>query len=298
MGDSAVTQFEYYSDGTKVELVTRYDPNRTITEVRKAGPDGTVTEKLRSPTKAANDATLILSTNVVPEYGFGLMASVWLAYASSCYYDSANPEAVEPVSYLGPGFKEQHVNIKADWRLLNGRTPFIERSVEFADGFHYLQKGREFSKEPYPPPFDKGFTNCVYSVTQWTNISGSRFPLSWEVLQFKPDLDSGELKTRAHTYGRATEIGLEDVPMPQPSDLPQNTRIIDKTLEAQGIPIPTYAYMTTNGRVQSIAELRKQDLFQIALQNVSARVQKGISARVQKGTELERVFSEDFGPVV
>ena len=31
---------------------------------------------------------------------------------------------------------------------------------------------------------------------------------------------------------------------------------------------------------------------------MSAGVQKGISARVQKGTDLERVFSEDFGPVV
>jgi hypothetical protein len=127
-----------------------------------------------------NVATGIVSASPVPRFPFSGAESAgatWLAYASGCYFRLLTNDVVEPPVSFGvtssygrypmPG---DHVSKRA---LIGQRgnglgTP---ARVDYLEGAE-----NPFTKQPYPPPFDLGFTNTAFQIVSVTNVFGTEFP--------------------------------------------------------------------------------------------------------------------------
>jgi hypothetical protein len=145
----------------------------------------TVSEKKRKagaidPTRHAdNSGTASISEGEI-FYNAALpeVPPVWLAYGSSCFFDSHKEELVEPamvqdgtgVEYGRAGSRK----LKA-LRSMSDHFPFLPtRVVYLSDGQLYDFNGKLIR---YEPPYDHGFTNAVYEVHSITNHNGLELPL-------------------------------------------------------------------------------------------------------------------------
>ncbi len=246
INDPVIEFFQHCFDGKNSSLLVKY--------------------VAQSPLKVANEATLMLNSGPVPEYGYGMISEVWLAYASACFYQRLANGHSPPVFDMGGGFRESHQMVKSDWRLTKTAPPLLDYMRDFADGFRYSEEDGKLLKQQLPSPFNRGYTNSIYSVILWTNHAGLTLPLQWRVVQYRPNLVTGRLEPIT-THGFTTAISMEGYASDFSPHMPKNTRIIDNTLEAQGSPVHTYAYMTTNGQIRTLAQLEQETDFIFALQD-------------------------------
>lgn len=264
--DPTVEFFEYRCDGTNSSLLIKYS-NHTNLLTAKPKDGQLMTTTNTEPPKIANEATLMLNTGPVPEYGCGMISEVWLAYASAPFYERSANGRTEPVFSMGSGFREHHLMVKSEWKLTASVPVLLERMCDFSDGFRYDEQDGTLLKERLPSPFDQEGTNAVYSVTRWTNYDGLILPSEWQVVQYKPNLQTGQLEPKLTTRGYTVSVDTSDPGMDFAPLVPKNTRVIDSTLEAQGIPIRSYAYLTSDGRLRTLAEMARDQDFQWALQD-------------------------------
>jgi hypothetical protein len=264
--DPAIESFEYRCDGTNSSLLIKYSPDYTNLITAKPNDRQLTTKTNTEPARIANEATLMLNTGPVPEYGYGMISEVWLAYASACFYEASTNGRTEPVFSMGGGFREHHLTVKSEWKLTTSVPALLERMNDFSDGFRYNEQDGVVIKERLPGPFDKEHTNVVYSVLSWTNYGGLTLPYEWQVVQYKPDFQTGQLEPQVTTRGYTDSVETSD---DQGTDFapfaPKNTRVIDSTLEAQGVPFGSYDYVTTNGKLRTVAEMAQDRNFKWAV---------------------------------
>jgi hypothetical protein len=246
MTDAAVEFFEYSCDGSNSTLLIKYLPNQ---ELKK---------KVR---EIVNEANLFVNTGVVPEYGLGLITHVWLAYASSCFYQRSTTNRTEPVFFMGSGFRENHLTVESTWQLSQEQPRVLTWMCDYSDGHRYWEEHDTLLKERLPPPFDKPATNAFYSVSSWTNLDNQHLPLEWSVVQYKPNLAKGFIEPRITTLGHTLSLGNGTSRAHFVQEMPLRTRVIDKTLEAKGLPIRQYGYLTTNGQLLTLAAIKAQPGF-------------------------------------
>ena len=258
MGDPRVEYFEYCCDGKNSSLLIKYFPG---------------------PVKLANQATLNLNTGPVPEYGNGQISQVWLAYASACFYQRSTPGRTDPVLNMGNGFRENHLKVKSEWKLTTSLPPVLEHMCDFSDGYRYNEQDGILLKEKWPSPFDKGSTNATYSVLQWTNYQGLTLPSEWQVIQYKPNLETGRLEPWVTTSGYTASVGTGAVDMNFAPSVPKVTRVIDNTLEAQGVPLRAYDYLAADGRLRTLAEIKRDPDFNLRFQEDAKKFQTAPATR-------------------
>jgi len=114
---------------------------------------------------------------------------IWLAYGSGTYLKSRTNNMIEPVTTLSVGGVEYDPLArflqKAEWELATV-APFLPTKViYYADGVIRV-RGVEAGR--FPPPFDNGFTNAIYEVIAFTNISGLAFPRVAVLTVFSPKI--------------------------------------------------------------------------------------------------------------
>ena len=265
MADNAVEYFEYWSDGVSSTLLTKYAPLTNLLVATRPLKNGVSLKTNSVPYKVLNDATLIINHGVIPEYGFGLITPVWLALASSCFYQCAVSNKSDPVIFIGPGFRESNLKVASGWRLADTPPRLLEWMCTICDGYKYHEEHDTLIKERLQSPFNKAFTNAWYSVLNWTNVNGLLIPREWTLIQLRPSAGRDFLETNMITSGRTEKVVLSEVEQDLGLPIPPNTRVLDRSLPSQGIPIREYAYFTTNGQLLSIPELKRQLNFPLML---------------------------------
>lgn len=240
MTDKAVDYFEYVNDGTNSEMLIKYNP-----------PDPL------SARKPINQASVIINSGAVPEYGFGLITPVWLACASSHFFHSAGKQ-IEPIFYMGLGVRKHHLKVNAKWSLVAERPRLPEWMCDFSDGNTYNEENRALIVKKLPAPFDKPTTNSVYSVLSWTKVDDLHLPLEWRVIQYRPNLESQTLESKIISTGHTTVVRSGTSRDSFEIHAPEYSRVTDRTLEAQGVAVPEYTYLTTNGDLLPLSEIKKQ----------------------------------------
>ena len=253
-GAIGIESNEYCCDGTNSSLLVKFVPH----------------------TNTANQAELTLNTGPVPEYGNGLISQVWLAYASACFYMNSTSEWTDAVFFMGRGFRENDLKVRSEWKLTTRVPPVLEHMCDFSDGYRYNTQYNEqdddniLLKEKMPRPFDRENTNAIYSVLQWTNFQGLTLPLEWRVVHYMPTLEpnlaNGKLEPRMTIHGYTTSVGTGAADMNFAPSVPKVTRVIDKTLEAQGVPLRMYIYLASDGRLRTLAEIKRDPDLKTALQ--------------------------------
>jgi hypothetical protein len=119
-----------------------------------------------------------LSSDAVPFNGSEPnIPIIWLALASSCYLNDAK-------DHLIPPYSTQLVRARLPAFVFRmSDLPKLPQAITFLDdGF-----SRKFgAPRQRPPPFDKGFTNAIYTVNSFTNVGSYSLPREFNLKVFLP----------------------------------------------------------------------------------------------------------------
>lgn len=264
MTDNAVDYFEYVCDGQDSSMLTKYVPrDATSVLIRRGGEFRKTPLKGKQATR--NKATLMLNSGPVPEYGFGLISFVWIAYASAEFYSGQRTNYIDPVLDMGTGFRENELRVRAEWTLSPHAPALPEWMCDYGDGNQYSEEHGELIRKPFPKPFNSPMTNCVYEVLSWTNIGEVTLPSAWRLTEFRVNLEAKKYEIKAITTGITASA---DVQIPSGEFVIRglaDTRVLDRRLPAQGIPIRVVDYFSTNGSLLTLDQLRARPEFRPAL---------------------------------
>jgi hypothetical protein len=213
--------------------------------------------ELSKAVKPLNQASLTINSGVVPEYGFGLITPVWIATASSCFFQNSKSRQIEPIVSMGRGFREYSLKVLADWKLSSANPKLPEWMFDFADGKQYREEKSQLISENLAEPFDHPHTNLIYSVLSWTNLGDLHVPLEWKVVQYQPNFATGVVEPKIIDAGHTASLRKGTARSSFQIAAPEYTRVVDRTLRAQGVPVREYAYITTNGDLLSALEITK-----------------------------------------
>jgi hypothetical protein len=180
-----------------------------------------------------------------------IIAPVWFAYASSRYLAALTNSELEPVimAPLSTGVYDLAVPFKQHAEItLSASLPNLPmRVVFFEDGFLRDEMLRAPRKRK--PPYDKGFTNAVYSAVNFTNVGGYSLPTTATLRIYAPKDDQfapNGLGTTHHdvmlhsqyqiALTRATpQTSLEEF---QPKLLPTSVVTDARFVQQQGLLVP------------------------------------------------------------
>jgi hypothetical protein len=263
MEDARVEYFEYCCDGTNSSLLIKYFTNRSASASQRI-IGGSMNGGLPKPGPPVNDAHLILNEGFVPEYIYGQITPVWLAYSSRCFYEKAVTHQVEPVFFRGKGVREHGIKFNSFWKLSLKVPNLPEWMCDYFDGNRYGVDQDSFVVEALNFPFDKEATNTVYSVSAWTNIGGYTLPSSWQVVRYRRNLKSKMLELESETIGALLSVRAKSTVPSFAPDIPEHTRVTDKTVGSYGGKLSKFSYLTLTGKILNEAELKASNQFQVA----------------------------------
>jgi hypothetical protein len=255
-----VESLEYGTDGRNSYLMFRYATN--LLDIIEIEP-GTWTRRkvhLDTPRKHLNDATLFINSGSVPEYEFGLIVPVWLAYASSCYHKRLNIKEgrAEPLFPLGVP-RAYHVTTKSDWRLSLSlpNVPVFRR--DYADGKSYTEFNNSLVVHSAPKEEVRRAILSVYEVRSWTNFDNLTLPLAFEIRRYGPrrrDADTNEPDPEFVYEGQGLGFQITSGTTNFSPVILANTRVIDyRDLAATHGPI-VLLYTNASGRSLGIEQLK------------------------------------------
>lgn len=192
---------------------------------------------------------------------------LWLAYGSGCYFDAATNDIVDPLWVLdNPTREGRGSKVRAIWeRKQSERVP---RQVAYlGDGFwHTLTMKGEPLDAAMPSPFDKGFTNAIYRVLNFTNFYNTFVPTEFIFTRFgvRPTGKNKaviEKVTETHAVvSSITDLSRSTTLLPKFDGI---VRVVDTRLKSSWQLDADHTYMVTNGNWKNPTEAEttiRQDL--------------------------------------
>lgn len=201
---SVVGRFEVFVDGCKWRIRTvRQDEPLDYFEAGSDLPGeiyfvGVHTNVTTAAAKEVGDAKKAAELEVafgqiiageVPHFAAAEPISIlWLAYASSCYFQTRTNDQIEPVYWFGgQHFFNEGLLLRGIW-VVNDLPPFLpSRVVYFNDGFFRgLKSGQIPVVKRYEEPYQNGFTNAVFEVLSHENLDGQMVPSKFSLTIYRP----------------------------------------------------------------------------------------------------------------
>ncbi len=241
---------ESRTDGTNVYKINTFNPiydrekglaaviSKHHLDTNSMVAKGTAAQKNRmkilvdtSPKTSINNAVGEIYSGTLPRFGSDFLAPLWLAYASSCFFENTKTnEAPRMAQFDFPRQAKDDYMVKADWQL-SAEAPHLPTRVALLNnGTHYVIQGRDSIKlTPYLPPYNTLFTNVLYEMLAQTNAGGLSFPATFRLSHFVPisnGTGSSQLKTTSVIEGHTRRISLESLAVTTPS-VSTNTIIQD-----------------------------------------------------------------------
>lgn len=181
------------------------DDPAVILKYQETGCDGTniyaynLQDRAKVPDIETDKKILFANGNVtqgiVPFPDQSFIFPIWLAFSSECYFRGITNGLVKPVAFPSKEqFGDNSFRVKAEW-LFDAISPsFLSSATFFSDG---KARGIDAQGNPvvrsYPPPWDKGFPNAVFSASDFRTIAdGLRIPFEFQldILALRPGAGS------------------------------------------------------------------------------------------------------------
>ena len=132
--------------------------------------------------------TLEVYKGVVPFPDGSLAIAPWLAYASTCYFETNQGRIKKLLTMNTSIFENNAVTVPVQTRYSENSTQFPEEIAFLNEGFCYIPKGagQPVDKKSLLPPFDKGFVETLYQVHAFTTVSNLSVPGRFSISYFAP----------------------------------------------------------------------------------------------------------------
>ena len=158
---------------------------------------------------AENVAVGIIGPQEVPHFPMAPQAgAIWLAYASSRYFDAATassrvqPAASQLVLYGRNVQPNSFALQQAFWSRRPEPPGALVSAVYLDDGLAGLRNGQPVK---WPAPLDAGFTNAIYTALEYTNVGTFSLPTRATLTSFSPQPVDTELRVvRKFSYDIVT----------------------------------------------------------------------------------------------
>ncbi len=286
LGEADVAYHEAgFANGNEVYYVMRYSDevvarsDRELAELRAREPDADLPEVLEVALGRVSTGSYPWAVNE-PAIRF-----LWFGLASAEHLDRLPADRCEPF-YLLETWPDHAAQVFLERTPAAPRLP--ARAVFLSDGV--IDSTRRSARVlRYPPPFDKGFTNAVYSVTRSTNRNGMVLPLAAEVVVYlgRPEARSDAEVQPAYVFSFAV-TNLEEATAPrtfQPA-LPGLTLVSDERFATDtNLALRQLLYTTTRWR--ELNEVSNSREYQEARESARRLAAQAATARTRnRGASL------------
>lgn len=254
-------------DGTNLFELTLSDSNK-LTSARAS------VSKSQRPRNFIY-STGIISTNSIPRTDMRLISPIWFAFISSCSTDLRAGGKMKPLSFYPD-------KVFYDERFSNEAVAEYDGPLaSFPKYIALLNSGSELGPMgggkfvTYGKPYDRGFTNAIYSVTAFTNINSISVPRDFSYLCLAPTANgtkSSDLFVNQRFDGRvhAARSG-NSLPSLRP-------RIVELTMvQDSRLYLGTNKYTYTTKRWMETNE----SALQAPYQNIKQLIEKRLTGRKQ-----------------
>jgi RNA polymerase sigma factor (sigma-70 family) len=176
-------------------------------------------------------ARIYKNQNLVRDFTAPEIAPIWLMFVSGEYFRSLTNNLGEPVVIDGlnsPILKISEISQQVYWQLQD-QPPWFPIQVSFLDdGIFHVPPPLKSVKTP--PPLDAGFTNAIFRVNSFTNVSNLQVPQAAVLETYSPNPSKAEggtlyMKSRYVMKVKTVKLGL--LPTAFRPVLPGVTRIDD-----------------------------------------------------------------------
>ena len=205
--------------------------------------------KARLNSKSLNDSVGMVEEDDVPLNLQGNQASeLWLAFASSRYFDGITNGMLKPVYDLPNwSLRAQGYSDHATYERFESEPKLPKQVAYLNDKFLGLLRGKPKFIQ-LPAPFEKGFTRAEYKVILSTNVNGLMLPIEFTftenaVLITKQKV---QLLTYRIVDGTVTNLVPECNRESFIPNLTKATYIDDRRFDSLEKPVGALAYMVTN----------------------------------------------------
>lgn len=145
-------------------------------------------KETKTPIETMNDAIGEALPQNYPRSDHYLLPVIWLAYGSSCYFESQNDRKLPDIFLRIPGVdkRPQDTRLKADWQTSNSSIAIPNRVVMWNAGTYLANDENRLVEMPFHKPYHAGFTNSVFEVISTTNLNDVTLPNSFRITRFSP----------------------------------------------------------------------------------------------------------------
>ena len=243
----SLSGFEYGMLGKDSYLLIRFVPGLLATEVFQLG--STKPTKLKTPVKSENDATMTINEGPVPEYSFGLISPVWMAYCFHLGRTNLNQttDQLPPIFSMGSPFRTDNEITDLTY-VLSTNAPFMLQTLTEYGNPQKIKALESLTKEI--------FTNAIYRVVTWTNVEGHKVAQHFQIANTFIGSRLGVVIKRDILFeGIATNIFLRTEPAQQ-IQIPKNTRVSEHRSKMV-TPLDSFSYLSKDGHLLTREEILK-----------------------------------------
>jgi hypothetical protein len=253
--------YQVGTDGDDAYLLIKYSSNYTAKAVDfkdYTDPQHLVMRKKAHGTRAEGR----VFPGSTPPPGETFTAPLWLAYCSSCVLATNTTGKLRQVwSFEDREMQQRRFTLPASWQVFSDALHLPSFVTYMSDGKRYLRKNNKSITIEADSPYNHGFTNAIYTVTEKTNFNGMIIPTRFTITRFKPQAkgtNASQIQVASQFEGvtRIIQTG-----MTRPNYLP--------TLEFD-IGVVDYRYFETIGQTVSYGTKGMQWLSEGAVKGTGA----------------------------
>lgn len=217
-------------------------------KLREAGFEG-----VKVVNRPSYDSSACYMVRDAPLYRPDGVAPLWLALCSEKYLRSSRRD-IQPVFDMGT-FDRSVYPVQGLVAYLEG-APGLPQRIDFKNQGKEMVPtvplpGRDFLLQPYPAPYDQGFTNAIYEVLESATRYGQVLPLRFKLTCWVPDKNSRrgmDFLELWHYDATILAVDSSDAPVSMVPDFQVSlTRVADGRMakHLNGAEMPCYT--ATNG---------------------------------------------------
>lgn len=248
-------------DGTGAYLSRTINTNVSEAEVYRAVKGKLVSSRVEGPLPVVGSTLADIGEGPRPPGDEDPITLLWLAFAAQDQYNCTKEVADRPLFFLGWFYDKFRLKVATRARATAHPPGFLEYLDQFHEGSRFSGGTEGLRKTPLASPFQAGYTNCIFGVTEWEQNSGRSFPKHFVLISLNPDTDSAQfLRTNVTCEGTADEIRVSPMVLSSPSRFPANTRVVEARETVTGLKVPV-TYKSESGRILNAQEIKRTSAY-------------------------------------
>jgi hypothetical protein len=248
-------RFNARIQGCKWIIRTDFSPSSGMSYLEDSFDGDTVYHYIQFAGKVqgiTNTSSAVIEINDVPHEKARYATTIWMAFASGCYFEKVKNNHVKQFLYSNdPSLRFTNQQVKVDWESCKV-WPSVPVYVDFYDdGFvHSRRNDKPFTIQRLPP-YDGGFVSHKYSVMTFTNVENITIPAVFKMETYAPKMHGSDA---ADLQLVDTEIGsVESITIDQKNDgfapsIDMATYVEDRRFASFKPPAQQIFYYNTSGR--------------------------------------------------